>query len=158
VPAARTGDTPVLHNIRKEERMRFLDRLQPLGLLALRCGAGAIVMGYGYQKVFHGLSQYAGYVHSLGLPAWLGYVSAFTELLGGLALIAGLLTRLASFGLAINMAVATHAKMGSAHFLAGGSGWEYPMMVGVVCLALLFCGAGPISLDWVFFRGGGSRD
>lgn len=135
--------------------MRFLDRLQPLGLLALRCGAGAILLGYGYQKVFHGLSQYAGYIHSTGMPAWLGYVSAFTEFLGGIALIAGLLTRLASFGVFINMLVATKVKMGGAHFLAGGSGWEYPMIVGLACLALLFFGAGPISLDWIFFRGGG---
>ncbi|HYX68253.1 MAG TPA: DoxX family protein [Terriglobales bacterium] len=138
--------------------MKFLDRLQPLGLLVLRCAAGAILAGYGYQKVFHGLSQFAGYVHSLGLPAWLGYVSAFTELLGGVALILGLLTRAASFALAINMLVATHSKMGGAHFLAGGAGWEFPMLVGVVCLALLFSGAGPISLDWIFFRGGGGRD
>ncbi len=137
--------------------MKFLDRLQPLGLLTLRCAVGAIMLGYGYQKVFGGLAHYAGYVHSLGMPAWLGYVSAFTEFLGGLALIAGLLTRLASFGLAINLAVATKVKMGSAHFLAGGAGWEFPMIVGVACLALMFLGAGPISLDWVFFRGGGER-
>jgi putative oxidoreductase len=139
--------------------MRFLDRLQPLGLLALRCGAGAILAGYGYQKVFHGLSGFAGYVHSMGMPAWLGYVAAFTEFLGGTALILGLLTRLASFGLFINMLVATKVKMGGAHFLGAGSGWEYPMILAAVCLALLFLGAGPISLDWVFFRGGGgSRD
>ena len=138
--------------------MKFLDRLQPLGLLALRCGAGAILLGYGYQKVFHGLSQYAGYIQSTGMPAWLGYVSAFTEFLGGIALILGLLTRLASFGLFINMVVATKVKMGGAHFLSSGAGWEFPMILAVVCLVLLFFGAGPISLDWVFFRGGGERD
>ncbi|HUK87352.1 MAG TPA: DoxX family protein, partial [Terriglobales bacterium] len=147
---------PVPHR-GKEENVKFLDRLQPLGLLGLRFGAGAILAGYGYQKVFHGLSQYAGYVHSAGMPAWLGYVSAFTEFLGGIALIAGLLTRLASFGLVINMAVATKVKMGGAHFLASGAGWEFPMLVGLVCLALLFFGAGSISLDWVFFRGGGGE-
>ena len=135
--------------------MRFLDRLQPLGLLALRVGAGVILTGYGYQKVFHGLSQYAAGIHSMGMPAWLGYVSAFTELLGGIAVVAGLVTRLASFGLLINMAVATKVKMGGAHFLASGAGWEYPMILAAVFLTLLCFGAGPISLDWVFFRGGG---
>ena len=137
--------------------MRFLDRLQPLGLLVLRAGAGAILTGYGYQKVFGGLSQYAGYVHSLGMPAWLGYVSAFTELLGGIAIILGVVTRLASFGLLINMAVATKAKMGGAHFLASGAGWEFPLLLAAVFLALLCFGAGPISLDWVFFRGSGGE-
>ena len=135
--------------------MKFLDRLQPLGLLVLRCGAGAILAGYGYQKVFHGLSQYAGYIHSTGMPVWLGYVSAFTELLGGIAVVLGLLTRLASFGLLINMAVAAKVKMGGAAFLASGAGWEYPMILAAVFLALLCFGAGPISLDWVFFRSGG---
>jgi hypothetical protein len=43
---------------------------------------------------------------SLGLPYWLGYVSAYTEFVGGLMLIVGLLTRFAAALVAINLLVA----------------------------------------------------
>jgi putative oxidoreductase len=45
-------------------------------------------------------------VTHMHLPIWLGYVSAFTEFFGGMLLIVGLLTRVAAFMTAIDMAVA----------------------------------------------------
>ena len=133
--------------------LRFLDRLQPLGLLALRVVLGAIMIGHGYHKVFGGLSKHAGYVASIGMPHWLGYVSAFAEFGGGILLVAGLCTRCAAIAIFINMLVAiikVHLHQG----LMGG--YEYPLSLCAMAFALIFTGGGPISIDWVI-GGGGTR-
>ena len=70
--------------------MRYLDRLQPVALLALRLVLGAIMIGHGYPKVFGGLSHHVHLVSGLGLPGWLAYLSAAAEFFGGIALVVGL--------------------------------------------------------------------
>ena len=132
--------------------LRFLDRLQPLGLLVLRVVLGAILIGYGYGKVFGGLHKMASMASSLGLPSWLGYVSAFTEFVGGMLLVAGLFTRLASIAICINMIVAVKSQFHSG-FLHG---YDYPLACAAMAFALIFLGPGPISFDWAFGKGGGS--
>ena len=134
--------------------MRVLDRLQPLGLLVLRLALGATMLGHGYLKVFHGLSQHAHMVAGLGLPAWLGYVSAFTEFLGGIASLVGVFTRVAAFLICIDMAVAIW-KVHWHNGLLGSGGFEFPLALAAIAFTLIFFGAGPISLDHVL-RGGGS--
>ena len=134
--------------------MRVLDRLQPLALLVLRISLGASMTGHGYLKVFHGLSQHAHMVASLGLPAWLGYVSAFTEFLGGIALLAGVFTRVASLFVCVDLVVAI-CKVHWHNGLMGNMGYEFPLALAAMAFALIFFGAGPISLDHVL-RGGGS--
>jgi putative oxidoreductase len=131
--------------------LRFLDRLQPLGLLALRVVLGAILIGYGYGKVFGGLHKMASVAASLGLPGWLGYVSAFTEFVGGMLLVVGLFTRLASIAICINMLVAVKSQWHSG-FLHG---YDYPLACAAMAFAIIFLGPGPMSLDWAF--GGGSK-
>src|SRR5260370_28956305 len=73
--------------------LRYLDRLQPLALVVVRLTLGAIMTVHGYHKVFGGLHQFAHMVGSMGLPSWLGYISAFTELLGGLLILVGFFPR-----------------------------------------------------------------
>ena len=131
--------------------MRYLDRLQPLALLALRLVLGVIMIGHGYPKVFGGLSHLVQMTRSLGLPGWLAYFSAAAEFFGGIAVVLGLLTRLASLGILINMAVAIgkiHWKNG----LLGNGGYEFPLALAAIAFALIFFGAGPIALDSI--RGG----
>jgi putative oxidoreductase len=135
--------------------LRFLDRLQPLALLALRLILGVIMIDHGYGKVFHGgLAQHVARVSSLGLPGWLAYLSAFTEFFGGMLLIAGLLTRCVSIAVMIDMAVAIwkiHWKNG----MFGKGGYELVLTLATIAFALIFFGAGPIALDAI--RGGGGR-
>ncbi|HYA25001.1 MAG TPA: DoxX family protein [Terriglobales bacterium] len=127
--------------------MRFLDRLQPLGLLALRVVLGVIMIGHGYGKVFHGgLAQHVHRVASLGLPGWLAYLSSFTEFFGGILIIAGVLTRFVSLLMIIDMAVAIwkiHWKNG----MFGKGGYEFPLTLATIAFALIFFGAGPIAID-----------
>ena len=132
--------------------MRFLDRLQPLALLALRLILGAIMIGHGYGKVFHGgLAQHVQRVASLGLPGWWAYLSAFTEFFGGILLIAGLFARFISLAMMFDMAVAIwkiHWKNG----MFGKGGYELTLTLATIAFALIFFGAGPIALDAI--RGG----
>jgi putative oxidoreductase len=136
--------------------VRFLDRLQPLALLALRLVLGAVMIGHGYGKVFNGgLAQHVQRVGQLGLPGWLAYLSAFAEFGGGIMVIIGLLTRCMSLAILIDMAVAIwkiHWKNG---FLARGSGYEFTLTLATIAFALIFFGAGPIAVDAI--RGGSPR-
>ena len=86
--------------------MRYLDRLQPLALVLMRLALGLIMVAHGYHKVFGGLHHHAQFVASLGLPGWLGYMSAFAEFFGGILVLAGLCTRAAALAICIDLAVA----------------------------------------------------
>ena len=138
--------------------MRYLDRLQRLALLVVRLSLGAIMTVHGYHKVFGGLHQFAHMVGSMGLPWWLGYVSAFTEFLGGLLILLGFFTRPAAVAICINLCVAIW-KVHLHNGLLGSvdlPGFEFPLAAATLAFALIFFGAGPISMDHVL-RGGASR-
>ena len=135
--------------------MKFLDRLHPLALLALRLALGAIMIAHGAQKAFGGMPRFMGMLQNLGIPPVMGYLTLAAEFGGGILLVLGLLTRFAALSILIDMSVAI-AKVHFKNGLKGPGGYEFPMMCGIVAFALIFLGAGPISLDGAFFRGGGS--
>ena len=134
--------------------MRFFERLQPLVLLVMRLVLGAIMVAHGYHKVFGGLHHYAQFVASLGLTAWLGYVSAFSEFFGGLLILTGFFTRAAAFAIGVDLIVAIW-KVHWHNGLTGDHGYEFPLAVATLAFALIFFGAGPVSLDHAL-RGGGA--
>jgi putative oxidoreductase len=137
--------------------VRTLDRLQPLALFCMRLTLGAIMVAHGYSKVFGGLHHFAGMVASLGMPAWLAYVSALTEFLGGLLILAGLFSRAAALAIFIDLGVAIW-KVHLHNGLIGSPnrpGYELPLAAATLAFALIFFAAGPISLDEVLRGGGG---
>jgi putative oxidoreductase len=134
--------------------LRYLDRLQPLALLVMRLALGVIMLAHGYQNTFRHLHDHVHMVVSLGIPAWLGYVSAFTEFFGGLLILVGFFTRPAAFAICIDLMVAiwrVHWHNG----LTGDHGYEFPLALAALAFALIFFGGGPISMDHAL-RGGGS--
>ncbi len=136
--------------------MRYLDRLQPLALLLMRLTLGAIMVAHGSHKVFGGLHHHTQVVAGLGLPAWLGYVSAFTEFLGGLLILVGLFTRAAAFAVCIDLVVAIW-KVHLHNGLIGSPerpGYEFALAAATLAFALVFFGGGPIAVDHIL-RGGG---
>ncbi len=133
---------------------KSLNNLQPWGAFFLRLVLGAAMVYHGYGKVipaggFHGGNTFAAIEHhsrfvaSLGLPYWMGTVSALAEFFGGILILLGLFTRFAAFLIAINMLVAV--VMVNRHH--GYAGSEYSMALMVIALMLLFYGAGVCSLD-----------
>jgi putative oxidoreductase len=129
--------------------LRILDRVQPLGLVVLRLVLGIVLIAHGKGKIFGGMGKHMASVASLGMPGWMGYLSAGTEFFGGILLIVGLATRLVGLAVFIEMLVAifkVHWKNG----LTGQGGYEYPLALCAMGFALIWFGSGPISLDWLF--------
>jgi uncharacterized membrane protein YphA (DoxX/SURF4 family) len=91
------------------------------------------------------------------LPATLNwaaaqYAVAWGELLGGIALLLGLLTRVAALGLIIIQvgAIAT-VTAGKGFSVNAGGGYEYNIALIAMCLALVIMGGGTWAVDR-FFR------
>jgi hypothetical protein len=72
--------------------LNSLNRLQPFALLVMRLVLGAIMIAHGYKKVFGGFHAHQQFVGSLGIPAWMAYLSTATEFFGGIAIVLGLFT------------------------------------------------------------------
>ena len=134
--------------------VRWLTGLQPFGALCMRLVLGVAMFVHGWAKVvplgglhshdlFSGINHFAHYVTTLGLPHWLGYVSALTEFLGGFLLIVGLFTRFAAFMVAVNMLVALLFVC----IHQGYHGSEYVLALIALALMILFHGPGTAALD-----------
>ncbi len=132
--------------------MNSLNRVQPFALLVMRLVLGAIMVAHGYKKVFGGFHGHQQFVSSLGIPAWMAYLSTGTEFFGGIAIVLGLLTRYVALAFLIEMAVVivkVHWKNG----LTGQGGYEFPLALVTIAFALMCYGGGPFGFN--FGKGGG---
>lgn len=131
------------------------DALSPLSYPMIRFFTGLILMPHGARKLFgwfggNGLEATGGYLgSSLGLEPGILWAALLggTEFFGGLFVAIGLLTRPAAVGIAIVMAVAVFAVHLPNGFFWGGGGYEYPLLWGLVALAIAFKGGGALSVD-----------
>jgi putative oxidoreductase len=137
---------------------RAFEVIRPGAALVARLVLGAIMIVHGAHKIFPSgaLYQFAQAVAHMGLPYWLGYVAAFTELFGGAFLILGLLVHLAALGVAIDMAVAI-LKVHLHHGLTGPMGYEFPLALFALAIVLIGTGPGHLAADTYMFRGRGMR-
>lgn len=122
------------------------------GLFLLRIALGMIFIAHGGQKVFGwwggaGIDKFIPMVEQMGFPSWMAYAAAYTELLGGAAIVVGLLTRVAGLGLASVMFVAAWKVHWINGFFLQDRGVEYNIALGAMALCLVFTGAGKISFD-----------
>jgi putative oxidoreductase len=136
----------------------WLDRFQGLGAFVMRVALGTIMVTHGYTKIIpkDALYNFSHMVMRMHLPLWLGYVAAFTEFFGGMLLIVGLLTRVAAFMTAIDMAVAiikVHLHGG----LLGPNSFALPWALLSIALMLVFTGSGWLGLDDFVGRNRGVR-
>ncbi len=123
-----------------------------LALLLLRLVAGAAFILHGWPMIQHAFSWMGP---NASIPAFLQGIAAFAEFAGGLALVVGLLTRPAAFGIWCVMNVAlffVHIPKGDPFVSMGGPSYELAAVYWVIMMALMLRGPGLFSLDGVFGR------
>jgi putative oxidoreductase len=143
-------------------RARWLEQLfatsDDVGPTIARLALGLVMFPHGAQKVlgWFGGYGYAGtmayFTHS-GIPAMLAFLAIMAEFLGSIGLIVGALSRVAAFGIAVNMGVA----IATVHFSHGffmnwfgnqkGEGFEYHLLAIALAAIVIVKGAGLFSID-----------
>lgn len=128
--------------------------LLSLSVLLLRCTIGILLFiagsgklfgwfgGYGMEATLQGFSK-------IGISMPLTYLSTYTEFLGGLLLIIGLLTRPVAFAVMINMLVATLVTL--PHGFMGPTGAQTPFLFLVIDIVILLIGPMAYSVDRIIF-------
>lgn len=121
----------------------------------VRAVTGLTLMPHGAQKLFGwfgggGLAGTAQFFEQdLGIYPGLLFasVAGMTEFFGGLLLALGLLTRLSATAIVVLLGYAAFAvHLGNGFFWTDG-GYEYPLLWGLIALAILIRGGGAISID-----------
>lgn len=130
--------------------IRILENMQPFALLVLRAVLGLVMAVHGWLRVNGGMAEYKGLLVSVGIPGWMAHLSAYAELVGGVLLIVGLLTRCAALAIFIDMMVAVKVTWKTG--LLGAAGYQFPLALAAMAFALIFFGGGPISLDTAIFH------
>jgi putative oxidoreductase len=131
----------------------FGDKLSPLGPLLARITLGLVFIGTGWGKL-HTIPQVTEFFTGLGIPfpGFNARLTASTEFLGGLLILAGLGTRLVALPLAFTMVIAIltakRADIDGITSLVGFEEWSYLVMF----LWLAVAGAGPLSVDALLMR------
>jgi putative oxidoreductase len=121
-------------------------------LLILRVVLGVTFLVHGIAKFQMGLGNVAGWFESIGIMGFLGYVVAFIELLGGIALIVGIGTRVVSALIAFVMLGAIFtAKLSIGFVGAEAAGYELDVALLAMAVVLVLNGSKLYSLDNKFF-------
>ena len=142
---------------------RLMNTTSDVSFTILRLVLGVVFFAHGAQKMlgwfggfgFHGTM--ASFTQ-MGMPAAVALLIICTEFFGGLGLIVGLLTRIASLGivgLMIGAIFMVHLANGFFMNWMGtqkGEGIEYHLLALAMAAALLLRGAGAFSLDWALSR------
>jgi len=124
------------------------------GMLPLRIAVGLVFLMHGGQKFFvFGRNGTADIMAKLGipLPTLAAMVVITVELLGGLAILLGVFTRLAGALLAFEMVVAILVARWHGGFFAP-YGYEFELTLLAACLTFASTGPGRISLEELWRR------
>ena len=144
-----------------------LDPLRPWAAIPLRLIAGYGFFAHGWAKLMRGPDQFAHILAALHVPApeLMSWLTVDFELVGGLAVLAGLMIPLFSVPMLAILAVAivtVHLPNGfssiklqsvtaaGAHF--GQPGYETDLLYAAALVALVIGGSGPLALDRLIFR------
>src|SRR5712691_1237436 len=127
----------------------FYDFVEPLAWPLIRLTAGLMILPHGIPKLMMGVSATASMAlvkRGIAPAEPLAVVLIVLETVGGLCVALGLFTRFFAAAIAIEMAVIVYHHVGKG-FGWGGGGYEYPLMWGLMMLAIALRGGGAWSLD-----------
>ena len=132
-------------------------------LTLLRLVLGVVFFAHGAQKMLgwfggYGFSGTMGYFTHSGIPVPLAFLAIAAEFFGGMGLVVGLLSRVAAFGIVVNMVVAVltvHLPNGFFMNWSGaqkGEGFECHLLAIALGIAILMKGGGAVSMDGALSR------
>lgn len=107
------------------------------GMFLIRLGLGLVFIAHGWGKLAH-LQETIGFFATAGLPAFVAYLVSVGEFVGGIAMVLGVCTKWAGFGIAIIMAGAVYFTWGNGFT----GGYEFPLMLLLTALGIAFTGPG----------------
>lgn len=119
----------------------------------LRLILGIVFVPHGMQKILGFAGTMDFFTVNLGIPVIFAFLAVMAEFLGSWGLITGLLTRVAAFGITVNMIVAVYMLHWQHGFFMNwfgnqkGEGFEYHLLVIAIGIALMIKGGGKWSLD-----------
>ncbi len=113
-----------------------------LGLLLIRVATGLVFFMHGWQKI-HGIPMVEGMFVHFGMPAAIGDFIAWLEVVGGAALMLGVLTRIFAVAFGIEMLVAIFLTGG---FARGYRLHELEIFLMLVSFGIALAGSGMYSL------------
>lgn len=119
----------------------------------LRLAIGIIFIAHGLQKAFGlfggpGINGFTHFLTSLGFaPAALwAYLATSIELVGGVFVLLGIYTRVASAFIGLLIIIATvKVHLAKGFFLSNG-GFEYNLLILCACVSLALSGPGKLSI------------
>ncbi len=129
-----------------------------VALLVLRVLLGIVFIPHGLQKLMGFSGVMSMFTTQLGIPAVFAFLAIVAEGLGSWGLVTGLLTRVAAFGITVNMIVAVYMMHWKNGFFMNwfgnqkGEGYEYHLLVIAIGIALMIKGGGKWSLDRVLSK------
>ena len=118
-------------------------KLHDLSHVGLRISVGVLFIVHSLGKFDTGAG---GFFSSVGLPSEMALLIGLLELIGGILLIAGVLTRIASSLLAIEMLVVM-VYLKKLQSFSGKNGLELELLIFVILLTVIVLGPGRISLS-----------
>lgn len=127
-----------------------------LAALLLRVSLGVMFIAHGFvlKYLTFTLAGTAQFFESLGLPAFLAYLTFAAEFLGGIALVVGFQTRWVALALVPILLGASWVHLGNGWvFSAANGGWEYPVFLIVVSFASALLGSGAYAVDNLLGKG-----
>jgi putative oxidoreductase len=128
-------------------------------LTLIRVVAGGVMLPHGLQKLlgWFGGPGFTATMHALGqmgFPAPLVFLAIVAESFGALGMILGCLSRIAAFGVAVNMTVAAWVMFNRTGMIfmnwrgtQKGEGIEFFLLLIAMSLAVMFAGGGAFSID-----------
>lgn len=134
---------------------RAKDTVRPIADLPLRLTLGVIFIAHGADKLFGAFGGGGGFQATAAAFGEMGFnpgwfhagLAGGGELLGGILVLLGLLTRFGAVLLCATMLVAIFSVHWSGGLFAKDGGFEFPLALLGSAAFLLLAGPGPISID-----------
>jgi putative oxidoreductase len=139
-----------------------LSKLGRWAAIPMRLIVGYGFMAHGYAKIVHGPEHFVAILRAIGVPApeLMGWVTILVELVGGMAVLVGVVVPVVSVPMAVVLLVATftvHLPYGfssiklqavtAAGAQFGPPGYEVDLMYLACLTTLVLGGSGPFSVD-----------